>query len=190
MHTPPNGHVWHKAFFWWVQVQDRIPHAPGISKNAYGPIGIPLIEDAPGAGRWPPLEGGKSLGESPLRPKEISRYRYTLGQIRAADNTAGRSATLQLERFRPILICGISCSPHLTGKCGTRHFLCGSGHRAGAHTRPAFPKMSTAPSVFPLLGAPQARSVPQITRPAEVLPGNWRGSDRDWSASCQRNLLY
>ena len=24
--------------------------------------------------------------------------------------------------------------------------------------------------------------VPQITRPAEVLPGNWRGSDRDWSA--------
>ena len=27
-----------------------------------------------------------------------------------------------------------------------------------------------------------ARSVPQITRPAEALPDTWRGSDRDWSA--------
>ena len=118
-------------------------------------------------------------------------------------------------RITPIVICGICCSPHLTGKCGTRPFLGGSGRRAGAHTRPTFPKMPTAPSAFPLLGVPQApddkpthpeggkslggrppeaerkspgtethsaRSVPQITRPAEVLPGNWRGSDRDWSA--------
>ena len=27
-----------------------------------------------------------------------------------------------------------------------------------------------------------ARSMPQITRPAEVLPGNWGGSERYWSA--------
>ena len=43
-------------------------------------------------------KGVKAWGEGPLRPKEISRYRDTLGQIRAADNTAGRSATRQLER--------------------------------------------------------------------------------------------
>ena len=48
------------------------------------------------------------------------------------------------------------CTPHLTGKCGTRPFLGGSGDRAVSHTRPAFPKMRTAPSAFPLLGAPQA----------------------------------
>ena len=61
--------------------------------------------------------------EGPLRPKEISRYRDTLGQIRVADKTAGRSAARQLERFIPILICSICRSPHLTGKCGTRPFF-------------------------------------------------------------------
>ena len=45
-----------------------------------------------------PPKGVKAWGESPLRPKEISRYRDTLGQIRAAVNTAGRSATRQLKR--------------------------------------------------------------------------------------------
>ena len=59
-------------------------------------------------------------------------------------------------RITPILICGIYCSPHLTGKCGTRPFLGGSGHRAVAYTRLSSPKMPTAPSAFPLLGAPQA----------------------------------
>ena len=59
-------------------------------------------------------------------------------------------------RITPILICGICCSPHLTGKCGTRSFLGGSGRRAGAQTRPAFPKMPKAPSAFPLLGVPPA----------------------------------
>ena len=35
-------------------------------------------------------------------------------------------------------------------------FYGGSGRRAVAHTHPTFPKMPTAPSAFPLLGAPQA----------------------------------
>ena len=52
---------------------------------------------------------------------------------------------------------GICRVPHLTGKYGTRpFFLGGTGRRAVAHTRPEFPKMPTAPSAFPLLGAPQA----------------------------------
>ena len=58
LHAPPNGQVWHKAFFRWVRAQGRSPHAPSIPKNANGPVGIPLI----------------------------------------IINTAGRSATQQLER--------------------------------------------------------------------------------------------
>ena len=49
--------------------------------------------------------------------------------------------------------CGICCTPNRTCKCGTRPFL-RSGRRAGAHTRPAWPKIPTAPSALPLLGAP------------------------------------
>ena len=74
--------------FLWAWAKGRSPHAPSISKNAYGPIGIHLIRGASGT--------GKSLGEGPLRPKEISRYRDTLGQIHPADNMASRSATRQL----------------------------------------------------------------------------------------------
>ena len=45
---------------------------PGFPKNAYGPVGIPLIRGASGAGRLtqPSSKGGKSLGKGPLRPKE------------------------------------------------------------------------------------------------------------------------
>ena len=67
-----------------------MPTAP----SAFPLLGAP---QAPGDEPNPP-EGGKSLGEGPLRPKEISRYRVSLGQIRAADNTAGRIATRHLER--------------------------------------------------------------------------------------------
>ena len=69
---------------------------PEFVKNTLGPFGIPLVRGASGAGQWT---------QPSRRPKEISRYRDTLGQIRAADNTAGRSATRHLERFRSRLIC-------------------------------------------------------------------------------------
>ena len=93
----------------------------------------------------------KAWGEGPLRPKEISSYQDTLGQIRAADNTAGRSATRQLERLRSRLICGIWCTPHLTGMYGTRPFLGGTGRRAVAHTRPEFAKNALGPVGIPLV---------------------------------------
>ena len=69
-----------------------------------------------------PPQGLKAWEKAPLRSKEISRSRDTLSQIRASNNTAGRSATQHLERCRQILICDICCSPHLTGKCGTKLF--------------------------------------------------------------------
>ena len=99
---------------------------------------------------------GKKSRTVRITPIMISRYRDTFGQIRAADNAAGRSATQHLERCRPILICGIWWLPHPMDMCGTRPFYGGSEARAVAHTRPAFPKMPTAPTAFPLLGAPQA----------------------------------
>ena len=40
--VPPTGRMWHKAFLRWVRAQGLNPDAPGIRKNASGPVGIPL----------------------------------------------------------------------------------------------------------------------------------------------------
>ena len=48
----PAGMCGTRPFLWRVRVQGRSPHTPGISKNALGPVGIPLIRGASGAGRW------------------------------------------------------------------------------------------------------------------------------------------
>ena len=40
--VPPTERVWQKAFLRWVRVQGCIPDTPGITKNASGPVGIPL----------------------------------------------------------------------------------------------------------------------------------------------------
>ena len=73
---------------------------PAFPKNAYGPVGIPLVIGRLRCQAMNPTlpKEVKAWGEGLLRPKEISRYRDTLGQIHAADNTAGRSATRHLER--------------------------------------------------------------------------------------------
>ncbi len=52
---------------------------------------------------------------------------------------------------RPIVICGICCPPHQTGKYGTRPFYGGSGRRAVAHTRPAVSKNALGPVGIPLI---------------------------------------
>ena len=46
--------------------------------------------------------------------------------------------------------------PTLRASMAQGLFLGETGRRAVVHTRPEFPKMPTAPSAFPLLGAPQA----------------------------------
>ena len=50
---PPHltGKYGTRPFFRWDRAQGRSPHAPGVPKNAYGPVGIPLIRGASGAGR-------------------------------------------------------------------------------------------------------------------------------------------
>ncbi len=44
----PTGRMWHKAFLRWVREQGRSPDSPGDSKNASGPVGIPLKKGASG----------------------------------------------------------------------------------------------------------------------------------------------
>ena len=59
-----------QGLFWWLLTQGRSPHTPGISKNAYGPVGIPLFRGASGAGRLTKTpEGGKRLGGRPQSPR-------------------------------------------------------------------------------------------------------------------------
>ena len=57
--------------------------------------------------------------------------------------------------------CGICCSPPPNGQVWHKaFFLGGSGRRAGAHTRPPFPKMPTVSSAFSLLGSPGDNPLP------------------------------
>ena len=42
---PTTGRIWHKGFLRWVQSQGKSPHTPGIAKNTYVPVGIPLIRE-------------------------------------------------------------------------------------------------------------------------------------------------
>ena len=51
---------------------------------------------------------------------------------------------------------GIYHTPYQRTNLAQVRFLGGSGRRAEAYTRPAWPKISSVPSAFPLLGGPQA----------------------------------
>ena len=42
-------------------------------------------------------------------------------------NTQNKLMDVHLSDISKILLCGIYCTPHLTGKCGTRPFLVGLG---------------------------------------------------------------
>ena len=75
----------------------RARHFPKVPT---APSAFPLLGAPQTPGDQPP-KGVIAWMEGPLRLKEISRHRDTLGQIRAPDNTAGRSATQHLERSRP-----------------------------------------------------------------------------------------
>ena len=58
-----------RAFLRWVRSQNRSPHASGLAKNIFGPIGIPLIMSGSGVRQLTPLpKGVKSQGNDPLSP--------------------------------------------------------------------------------------------------------------------------
>ena len=77
-----------------------VAHAhPAGSKNALGPVGIPLLGRLGRRAINPTLpKEVKAWGEGPLRPKD----KFKIGKRRAS---------------------GICYSPHLTSKCGTRPFF-------------------------------------------------------------------
>ena len=91
----------------------------------------------------------------------LPRHRDTLGQIRALTT---RPAKVLLSTWRGhdheqsflLLSRYLLAAPPYGQVWHKAFFLGGTGRRAVAHTRPEFPKMPTAPSAFPLLGAPQA----------------------------------
>ena len=77
---------------------------PAFSKNAYGPVGIPLIRGDSGARRLtqPPAIVGKSLGGS------NSSHQATPGQIRAA---SARPTEMRLGNWMPFHVRWKSSSP-------------------------------------------------------------------------------
>ena len=67
-------------------------------------------------------------------------------------NATAQNAGFLLKRASP-RASGICCSPHRTGKYGTRPFYGGSGCRAVAHAHPAGSKNAFGPVGIPLFGA-------------------------------------
>ena len=62
--------------FWHFWAQGRIPHAPGMDKNTFSPVGIPLIRGASAPGNK--TEGSKSLGgRSPETGGNLQLPRHT-----------------------------------------------------------------------------------------------------------------
>ena len=94
--APPNEQVWHKAFFLGRTGRRAVAHTrPEFPRNAYGPVGIPLIRGASGAGRWtqPPRREWKPGGKAPWGRRKIfhspSHTRPDLRPISMADRNDG-----------------------------------------------------------------------------------------------------
>ena len=157
LHIPPNRQVWHKAFFLVGSGRRVVAHThPAWLKMPTASSAFPLLGVPHTPGNKPnPAEGGKSLGGQP--PDEISSCLNMLSQIYAAASTAGQSVTQQVEKCSVITAAAVFVDrPTQRASMAQGLFYGGSGRRAVAHTRPAFPKMPMTPSAFPWLGAPQA----------------------------------
>ena len=75
-----------RPFFRLDRAQGHSPQVPGVPKNALGPVGIPLVRGASGAGQLtqPPSKGGKSLvGKPPEAEGKYSNHQASPGRIRA-----------------------------------------------------------------------------------------------------------
>ena len=80
----------------WVWAKDHIPDTPGVSKNAWGPVGIPWkkVPQVPGYKPSPSKED-YSLGGRPLEAlgcwSDCQPRQNTPDQIHVPKNTANRS---------------------------------------------------------------------------------------------------
>ena len=102
LHAPPNGQVWHKAFFGGPGRRAGAHTRPAWPKIPPDSSAFPLLGAPQASGNkynsHPTPKGVKAWEDDSLRPEEISSCRDTLDQIRAAASTAGRSATQQWEK--------------------------------------------------------------------------------------------
>ena len=88
-----------QGLFWWVWRRAGAHTRPAWLKIPSAPSAFPLLWAPQVLGNKPnPPKGVKAWGDGSLRPEEIFSCLDTLGQIRAATSTAGRSATQQLEK--------------------------------------------------------------------------------------------
>ena len=161
------------------------------------PSAFPLLGAPQAPGDQPP-EGGNSLGGRP--PEAVGKIqlsRHTQPDPRCSQHGRPKwDPTTESAKC-----CGICSTPQRTWKCGTRTFFGGSGRRAVAHTRPAFPKNAYGPVGISLIRSARrstppkgviawgkapwgrrknpaiethpARSAPQPAWPAEVKSDNW-----------------
>ena len=105
---PTIGRVWHKAVLGGSGRRARPNTCPAFPKMPTAPSAFHLLGAPQTSGNNPPRKPG---GKAPLRPKEVSRCRDTLGRIRAAVNTADRGATRQLERCSIMILRYLSSVP-------------------------------------------------------------------------------
>ena len=130
---------------------------PAFPKMPSAPSAFPWLGAPQALGDEPNLsEGSKSLGgRSPEAEGNYPAAKTHSARSVPAASTAGRNATQQLEKHSVITAVFVA-RPTQRASMAQGLFYGGSGRMAVAHTRPAFPKMPTAPSALPLLGAPQA----------------------------------
>ena len=60
-----------RPFLWWVWLHGRSPHASGIAKNTFGPVGILLFRAPQAPGNNAPRMRVKAWEDGSLRPEEI-----------------------------------------------------------------------------------------------------------------------
>ena len=97
----------------------------------------------------------KDWGNGPLRPEVM----YPVAEHHQTNSAASNHSRSRAPHHRTQSkrrASDICCSPHRTGKYGTRPFCGGSGCRAVAHAHPAGSKNALGPVGIPLFGAPQA----------------------------------
>ena len=71
-YVPPTHEYGTRPFLRWVRSQGQSPHASGKVKNTFDPVGIPLLGAPQAPGNKPTPRGGKSQGDGPLSPEELS----------------------------------------------------------------------------------------------------------------------
>ena len=121
---------------------------PAFPKIPTVPSAFPLLGAPQAPGDEPLPEGGKSLGGRPPEAEgNLQLPRHTRPDLHRSQPgrpkcypTTGEVQCYYSRRSCCDWDCGSCSTPHRTWKCGTRPFFGGSGRRAVAHMRPAFPK--------------------------------------------------